>query len=259
MAQPLATNVFGLYQIILLLAALMNRAYRLLLIVPRLIQFDGYCWLMTLISSIGFRGVSCPALAIFFINPGLGRMAISGGLPASSRVVRTAVKSRVPVKFIFAPVACSQGAIIALKLSNSELPQIPRTSTVLPAGSGANGEAEAAGDAVEVGLADGDALAVGLAEGEAAGEALADAVGETLADAVGEITGDEAAAVAVGEEIGEVVVGEVVVVVIGGVVVAVGLPPPVQDMVAIRISIIPSINSILPKVSCLVFTFEPPD
>lgn len=176
------------------------------------------------------------------------------------RVVNTAVRSRVPVKFIWPPVCCCHGATIALKLSSSEPPQTPRTSTVLPAGSGANGGEVAVGDPEGGGLPVGEAMGEGLFEGKVVGDSLADGNGEIVgeAEAVGERTGDtvavavSAGVVAVGEVTGGVVVGSVVV---GTVVVGVlG-----QEAASISIKIIPSIKRSLPKVSEAFFMFIPPD
>jgi hypothetical protein len=62
------------------------------------------------------------------------------------------------VKFICPPVCCCQGAIMALKLSSSVLPQTPRTSTLPMAPVG-----DAAGDvAVPVGNREGLAVEVGV-------------------------------------------------------------------------------------------------
>src|SRR5579864_2367467 len=64
--------------------------------------------------------------------PGFGSPATSGGLPPWTRVCRTALRSRVPWNSTRAPVRSSKGFTMALKLSSSAPPQVPRTLTVPP-------------------------------------------------------------------------------------------------------------------------------
>src|SRR5439155_24321849 len=84
------------------------------------------------ISSTLLRYTSLPALANSAIWPGPGSPASSGGLPPCTRVVSTALRSRVPSYSTFVPVASSNGLTIARKLSCSLPPQVPSTPTVPP-------------------------------------------------------------------------------------------------------------------------------
>ena len=54
---------------------------------------------------------------------------MSGGFPASSLLVSTAFRSRVPENPIAYPVSASQGATAAWKLASSSPPQTPSTFT----------------------------------------------------------------------------------------------------------------------------------
>ena len=57
---------------------------------------------------------------------------MSGRTPEATPVVRTALRSRVPVYLTVAPFLASQGATIALKAFSSSPPQVPMTVTLLP-------------------------------------------------------------------------------------------------------------------------------
>src|SRR5262245_32273089 len=78
------------------------------------------------------RGLSAPAAAKSAIWPGPGRPARSGSTPEATPVVRTALRSRVPVYLTVLPVSCSHGATICLKAASSSPPQVPITVTLPP-------------------------------------------------------------------------------------------------------------------------------
>ena len=76
--------------------------------------------------------MSLPWSAYWYIWPGPGRPAISGGLPAWSRVVSVAAMSRVLSYSTLMPVCCSKGLTTALKESASLPAQTLRTWTTPP-------------------------------------------------------------------------------------------------------------------------------
>jgi hypothetical protein len=253
----------GLYQIMPLLVALMGRARRFPLTVPVPNQSLEYCWLILDRFSIGPRGFKL--LAKDFTAPGLGRIAISGRFPAWIRVCNTAFKSRVPVKFTLPPVVCCQGATIAMKLSCSELPQTPSTSTLpiawaaVAEGKGKTppGEAEGEGDATALGEAEaegiadteGEATALGKAEAEgfADTEGEATALGEAEAEGFADTEGEaETLGAAVIDGAAEIT-GREVLAIVGAVVPAVGLDVVVHETEIIRIKATTSTRRNLPE------------
>ena len=77
-------------------------------------------------------GTRAPILARSTNVPGWGRIAISGGLPASMRVTRTVTSSREVSKAIPMPVSAVKGSTAAEKDSNSVPPHTPSTVTAPP-------------------------------------------------------------------------------------------------------------------------------
>src|SRR5215208_2775346 len=126
------------------------------------------------------RSISLPARASSAICPGPGRPARSGGLPPWTRVVRMALRSRVPSYSTVTPVCSSNGLTIARKLSCSLPPQVASTETRPPIRS--NGAGLVAGAAAAAGEGEGDGAA---AAGDGAGEAAAAGEATGLAGAAG--------------------------------------------------------------------------
>src|SRR5579885_1250340 len=83
-------------------------------------------------SSTFARSINLPCLANWAIAPGPGRPARSGGLPAETRVVSTALRSRVPSYCILAPEASSHGLTSDMNVCCSSPPQVASTLTVPP-------------------------------------------------------------------------------------------------------------------------------
>src|SRR5579884_877721 len=83
-------------------------------------------------SSTFDRSISLPCLANWAMAPGPGNPARSGGFPAETRVVSTALRSRVPSYCIFAPEASSQGLTSDMNVACSSPPQVASTLTVPP-------------------------------------------------------------------------------------------------------------------------------
>src|ERR1700730_2231029 len=132
MVQWLAEKILGSYQIRLLRAALMKMPYCLPLTWTSFCQLSPYWLVIADWSTMLSRAISLAALAKVIIWPGPGRPARSGGLPAVTRVVRTALRSRVPSYWILIPVLSSKGFTMARKDACSEPPQVARIFTVPP-------------------------------------------------------------------------------------------------------------------------------
>src|SRR5581483_7181493 len=98
----------------------------------RLNQSCEYHCFIVFMSSTFARSINLPCLANWAIAPGPGRPARSGGLPAETRVVSTALRSRVPSYCILAPEASSHGLTSDMNVCCSSPPQVASTLTVPP-------------------------------------------------------------------------------------------------------------------------------
>src|SRR5664279_2807765 len=165
-------TTLGSYQIRPLIEVLMKTPTILPLTVPRSTSGAAVSDLYVLTSRTVLRSVRL--LAHSFIWPGPGRPARSGRTPDATPVVRTVLRSRVPVYFTVAPVWVSHGLTMAMKASCSVPPQVPMTVTDWPARDPP--AADAAADAV----ADGDASVLAAALAAALSAALTAGVGVAL-------------------------------------------------------------------------------
>src|SRR5262245_56755378 len=144
-----------------------------------LVQSSAYHWPIWLLSSTVERSISLPWRPNCAIWPGPGRPAVSGGLPPETRVVSTALRSRVPSYWTLAPVASSYGLTMARKFCCSSPPQVASTLT-LPPTCCSCGLVAAAG--VPAGLV---AAAPGVPVAPAAGVPVAPAAGVPVPEAAG--------------------------------------------------------------------------
>src|SRR5664279_2931938 len=185
-------TTLGSYQIRPVMAVLMNTPIILPLTVPRSTSGAAVSDLYVLTSRTVLRSVRL--LAHSFIWPGPGRPARSGRTPDATPVVRTVLRSRVPVYFTVAPVWVSHGLTMAMKASCSVPPQVPITVTDWPARDPA--AADAAGDGETAMLAPALAAALGAMLAAALGAMLAAGVGVALPEQAAEMIPRAAIAVA---------------------------------------------------------------